>query len=65
MSGRSIPIPIRSGRAAPGGARGTVSASVPVAPVIGSLPPPSALSNDMPDLSLPATSPQAFSLVRR
>ncbi len=49
-----------------GGGRGAgfASASLPAAPVIGSLPPPSQLSFDMPDLSLPPSTPEAFSLVR-
>jgi hypothetical protein len=40
-----------------------VSASVPNAPVIGSLPPPQ-MGLTMPDLALPPPSPEAFSLVR-
>lgn len=67
---KAVPIPIqkrtssKSGSSSRGGGGG-VSASVPIAPVIGSLPPPSQLSLDMPDLSLPASTPEALSLVSR
>ncbi len=64
---RSQPIPIASRRPPAGGRLGggahKVSASVPNAPVIGSLPPPQ-MGLTMPDLALPPPSPEAFSLVR-
>ncbi len=71
---RAAPIPIGPRRTGHGGAPGAprggfgsggVSASLPVAPVIGSLPPPATLFSGMPDLALPGASPEAFSLVRR
>lgn len=64
----SAPIPIGkpSGRSIGGataGSAGYLSASVPAAPVIGSLKAPAALETAIPDLALPPSSPEAFSLV--
>jgi hypothetical protein len=69
MSGRAAPIPIgppraRASAGGGGAGRGGASDSLPAAPIIGSLPPPSQLSFEMPDLSLPPSTPEAFSLVR-
>lgn len=63
----AVPIPIRGGRTSKPTtvSWGDVgSQEAPHAPLIGSLPPPRALAGDMPDLSLPPSTPEAFSLVR-
>lgn len=61
---RPIPIAPRSRGVPVARGRHSSSSSVPTAPVIGSLPPPSALEGDIPDMSLPESIPDAFSLVR-
>ena len=64
---KAVPIPIQkrtsSSTNKPITSSRNVSASMPIAPVIGSLPPPSQLSLDMPDLSLPPSTPEALSIV--
>lgn len=68
-SGPSAPISIPSAARAIKGRSGTasndeLSMSVPAAPLIGSLRAPAALERGIEDLSLPESSPAAFSLVR-
>ena len=65
---KAVPIPIQkrtssSSTNKPITSSRNVSASMPIAPVIGSLTPPSQLSLDMPDLSLPPSTPEALSIV--
>jgi hypothetical protein len=66
----SAPIPIAPRNAAgrPGGSRsgaGAASASVPAAPLMGSLKTPGHLDSLIPDMALPAASPEPFSMVSR
>jgi hypothetical protein len=67
---QAVPIPIKksgsdsSSKLVNNKVSNLISSSVPNAPVIGSLPAPK-IGPDMPNLALPPSSPQAFSLVSK